>query len=263
MVMMENPRKYGNRPYEVALVHGGPGAAGEMAPVAKELSKHFGVLEPLQTEDSISGQASELASILDSETKGPVVLIGHSWGAWLSLILASTRPELVRKLILVGCGPFEERYTEGMMKKRLGRLSVNERLEVASILEGLRGESSIDNNSAMLRFGKLMSRADSFAPIASEEDVGFSYDIHRKVWGEAEKMRGSGKLLEYARSIECPVLAIHGDHDVHPYEGVREPLKDVIRDFRLILLERCGHDPWNEKFAKDRFYEIIRSETVL
>jgi len=41
MVMMENPRKYGNRPYEVALVHGGPGAAGEMAPVAKELSKHL------------------------------------------------------------------------------------------------------------------------------------------------------------------------------------------------------------------------------
>lgn len=31
---MKNPRIYGKPPYRVALVHGGPGATGEMAVVA-------------------------------------------------------------------------------------------------------------------------------------------------------------------------------------------------------------------------------------
>lgn len=43
---MNNLRKYGSEPFTVAVIHGGPGAAGEMAPVAKEISAYRGVLEP-------------------------------------------------------------------------------------------------------------------------------------------------------------------------------------------------------------------------
>ena len=50
---MENLRTYGNAPFKVALLHGGPGVSGEMAPVAVELSNTRGVLEPLQTKASI------------------------------------------------------------------------------------------------------------------------------------------------------------------------------------------------------------------
>ncbi|MHA1167837.1 MAG: alpha/beta fold hydrolase, partial [Candidatus Hodarchaeales archaeon] len=31
-------RKHGKPPYSIAVIHGGPGAGGEMAPVAIELS---------------------------------------------------------------------------------------------------------------------------------------------------------------------------------------------------------------------------------
>jgi len=50
---METLRKYGKTPFKVAVVHGGPGAAGEMAPVASELVSVCGVLEPLQTASSL------------------------------------------------------------------------------------------------------------------------------------------------------------------------------------------------------------------
>ena len=53
---MKNLRKYGNAPFNVAVIHGGPGASGEMAPVARKLSSNWGVLEPLQTEASLDGQ---------------------------------------------------------------------------------------------------------------------------------------------------------------------------------------------------------------
>jgi len=46
---MKNLRIYGNPPFKVAVLHGGPGATRQMAPVARELSLKRGVLEPLQT----------------------------------------------------------------------------------------------------------------------------------------------------------------------------------------------------------------------
>jgi hypothetical protein len=33
---MNNPRKYGSKPYKVAVIHGGPGAPGEMAPLGRQ-----------------------------------------------------------------------------------------------------------------------------------------------------------------------------------------------------------------------------------
>ena len=56
---MNNVRKYGSEPLNVAVVHGGPGAAGEMASVAKEISFYRGVLEPFQTSLTIKDQIQE------------------------------------------------------------------------------------------------------------------------------------------------------------------------------------------------------------
>ncbi len=61
---MPNLRKYGNKPFKLAVIHGGPGAPGEMAPVARELSSIMGVLEPLQTATSLEGQVQELHNVL-------------------------------------------------------------------------------------------------------------------------------------------------------------------------------------------------------
>lgn len=52
---MNNLRTYGLSPYRVAVLHGGPGAPGGMAPVARNLSRARGVLEPLQTADTLEG----------------------------------------------------------------------------------------------------------------------------------------------------------------------------------------------------------------
>lgn len=61
---MANPRKYGSPPFTVAVIHGGPGAAGQMRPVAQELSQVYGSLEPLQTSTSLEGQMNELRILI-------------------------------------------------------------------------------------------------------------------------------------------------------------------------------------------------------
>ena len=49
-------RVHGQKPYTIVVIHGGPGAGGEMAPIARRLSSEWGVIEPIQTKKSIEKQ---------------------------------------------------------------------------------------------------------------------------------------------------------------------------------------------------------------
>ncbi len=121
--------------------------------MARELASERGVLEPLQAATSLEGQVEELAGILDQKSDPPVTLIGFSWGAWLSFIVAARRPELVKKLILVGSGLFEESYAAGIEPTRLARLSAEERHEVESLTATLGRRTHGDRNAAFARLG--------------------------------------------------------------------------------------------------------------
>ncbi len=258
---VSNPRMYGSPPYTVAVVHGGPGAAGETAPVARELSDEFGVIEPLQTASTIWGQVEELGGMLAAYGALPVTLIGHSWGAWLAIVTAIRYPERVRGLILVSSGPFEERYTADMEETRLSRLSPDERREAKALISAFSHCAPEKKDAAFARIGELLSKADMYDPLPEEDDEAeCRADIFEGIWSEAAELRRSGTLLETARRIQCPVLAIHGDYDPHPAAGVREPLSTVLSGFRFILLSRCGHTPWLEREARDAFYRAVREE---
>ncbi|MFP4364908.1 MAG: alpha/beta fold hydrolase [Spirochaetia bacterium] len=259
--IIKNPRKYGDALFNNVLIHGGPGAPGEMAPIAEEVSSDYGILEPLQTKDSINGQVEELKSLLDINSSMPVNLIGWSWGAWLALIFTAKYPKYVKKLIIVGSGPFEESYAKNIMRDRLTRLTEDEKAELNSLKKSLDNPSSKNQQILMENFGKLMSKADAYQEILHNDSVlEFQLDIYQKVWSEASELRKSGKLIEYAKDIKCPVIAIHGDYDPHPFNGVKIPLSNHIKDFKFYLLNNCGHHPWYEKLAKDKFYEILKSE---
>ncbi len=258
---MKNLRKYGKAPFSVAVIHGGPGAPGEMAPVARELSHNRGILEPLQTARTVEGQVEELKSVLEKNGTLPVTLIGHSWGAWLSFIFTAGYPSLVKKLILIGSGAYEEKYAANIIPTRLSRLTEEERVEVFSLTDTLDNPAIEDKNTPMARLGRLFFKADSYAPLSyPSETLEYQYDINQGVWNQAQMLRSSGELLELGKRIRCPVLAIHGDYDPHLHEGVKEPLSRILKDFRFVLLEKCGHYPWLERSAKGRFYDILKSE---
>ncbi len=283
---MINPRRYGIAPFQVAVVHGGPGAAGEMAEVAEKLCSDRGILEPLQTEESLQRQVDELKSQLQEHANLPVTLIGFSWGAWLSLILAAQYPYLVSRLILIGSGPFEQKYVHKLMETRLSRLSGAERAEAKCLITALEDrnddvdrEKEQEKKEALARMGELFRRTDAFDPIECKSNefdfdpiaedprsfepgcdgpiVECDPDIYQAVWKEASILRQTGELLDLCRKVHCPVIAIHGDYDPHPSEGVREPLQAVLKSFLFILLENCGHMPWIEKRAKDKFYSVL------
>jgi pimeloyl-ACP methyl ester carboxylesterase len=256
-------KKCGPAPHTIVLVHGGPGAAGEMAPVGRELARHYGVLEPFQTKRTIDGQVEELRAVIEAESQPPVIIAGYSWGAWLACLFAARHPGLVLKLILISCGPLEERYTVHMHEARMARLSAEERERAAFLMHALIDREA-HNDALLCEFGSLMGKADSYRPIAgSDEPVDIDAGIHAAIAQEAADLRRTGRLLEECGRLLCPVIALHGDYDPHPYEGVAVPLGRVARDFRGVLLRDCGHTPWREELARERFYELLKKEINL
>jgi pimeloyl-ACP methyl ester carboxylesterase len=260
---MESFRKYGEEPFKTAVIHGGPGVPGYMLPVASELSEICGVIEPFQSSGTVDGQLEELRLLLKANAEIPVTLIGHSWGAWLSIMFASENPEYVSKVILISSGPFDDDYAQSINATRTGRLSESDTEEISRLKSELSDPSAVNKKEIFKKFGDLSSKADYFKRINFNDDIlDYQPAVFQTIMRESLYLRKSGKLLRMAGRVNCPVVAIHGDFDPHPYKGVEETLSKAVKDFKFILLKNCGHYPWNEELAKEKYYDIIKNELI-
>ncbi len=255
---MESFRTYGHAPFQVAVVHGGPGAPGSMAPVARRLSGRMGVMEPFQTAMTLKGQMAELAQQLSDHLAGPAILVGHSWGAMLSYLVSARYPRLVKKLIMISSGMMDEASADQLLSTRLSRLAQADRNAFLDLVEQLHRPTGTVKDHLMGQLGALCVKADSLAPLSLDTGgLKCDYEQFSRVWPEMEKIRHSGELLSIGSHIQCPVVALHGDYDPHPAQKVKEPLGSVIRDFEFILLSQCGHWPWLEKEAQEGFFKHL------
>lgn len=256
-------RKYGEKAYKIAVIHGGPGAAGSVKPICEELSKFCGILEPLQTEKSVEGQLIELKEILEENTEEPIILIGHSWGSMLVYMFAAKYNHLVKKIILIASGSIEEKYYKDLQENRESKLTEDEKIELKRLQHIFSNPVGHDMNRVFAKFGALMEKLDSYAPIEiSNDDSLYNYEIFTKVWPEAHSLRKSGSMYEMGKDIKCEVVAIHGDYDSHPAYGIKASLEKIIAKFRFYKLENCGHSPWTESYARDEFYRILQEEIL-
>jgi DNA repair exonuclease SbcCD nuclease subunit len=170
----------------------------------------------------------------------------------------------VKKLILVGSPPFEETYVKELRENRFSRLSAKEQVEFNSLLARLNSPFNEEKDNHLTGLGELISKTDNYQAILieTEEHDTIPTEGHtfQSVWNEASNLRKTGLLLEFGKRIECHVIAIHGDHDPHPAVGVKLPLSQVLNSFKFYILHKCGHSPWKERYAIDRFYKIIHRE---
>lgn len=261
---MERLRTHGPPPYRLVVVHGGPGARGEMGPVARGLANRAGVLEPFQNEASLAGQIRALSEALRSHAACPVILIGFSWGAWLAGLVAGQHPGLVRKLILIGSAPFQTHYVPALTERRMNRLTAQEQGEYQELLISLGSAEGEESTRLTARLGELALKTDTYdldqdAWHEAQTDM-VKPGYLSAVWAEGAQLRESGELLKQMKQIQCPVVALHGEYDPHPSAGVQEPLSKILKAFRFYLLEKCGHKPWVERWARERFFAILNAE---
>ncbi len=257
---MKSLRVYGKAPYGLVLLHGGPGARGSLAGAARELGRHRGVWEPLQTRHSIPELLEELHKQLAGASE-PLTLAGHSWGAWLGILYASLFPQHVKHLVLISCPPLEDKFVPQILQRRLALLPPAEAAQYKHAQAVLEHHAAGNPQHALETLQSLTQQTDFFCP-CNYDDRGLELDEQQyaAVWPQAAHLRSSGKLLAYARQLRCPVSLLHGAQDPHPVQGVLEPLQACgIQPQQIIVWEKCGHSPFAETYAHEDFYRFLQT----
>ncbi len=257
-------RYYGRPPYRAAVIHGGPGAPGSAAGLAAMAGEICGTSEPMQSQSAIRELEAELKNQLVEAGSLPAVLIGHSWGALLAALFAGAHPEMVEKLILVGCPPLTADYVPQIKERRRQNLSVRDQEELERLTARLEqgGPRGAEADGMLARLDDLARLSDCYDPLQSpaEELLPVDGEKYNAVWGEAAALRSSGALLNRFRNLTRPVTFIQGRQDPHPAAGISEPLAGSGLDYKLHVLDRCGHSPWLERQAREHFFAVLKRE---
>ena len=255
-------RHYGEGGPWVVVLHGGPAAVGDVAPIAKGISRSFRAVEPWQRG---SGNAPltvarhvadlhELATDLNGDS--PLTIVGHSWGAMLALCYAAEHPSKAGPIVLVGCGTFDQAARSRM------RTTIEERMDrvLRDKLHRLSTEFT-DPTDRFMRTFKLTRHLFDFDPIdpypETEESEPFDIVAHEETWNDMARLQADGIYPGSFEAIESPVLMLHGQYDPHPGKMIRDSLIDHLPQLEYHELERCGHSPWIEKFARDDFFSVL------
>lgn len=162
---------------------------------------------------------------------------------------------------MIGSGPLEPPSARRIMAARLGRLGPGDRAELLRLNESLGDPSALPSPAEMGRFGELIARADAVDPTAWEPaEFAPQPEINRRVWAEAAALQEAGCFVEQARPVACPVTVIHGASDPHPVRGVTRPPAEAGLSVHVFVLPVCGHTPWRERQARDRFFALLGHE---
>jgi len=192
----------------------------------------------------------DLRHLLDFWGIEKAVLIGHSWGALLSLLLASRYPERIDRLVLVAPASI----TSGDRNDFLERLE--SRAREMGLIEAQR--ELIDSGLRRSDPEEFRRRAFelTLAPYLKEARIpngllpyGIAHRVREAVW----RSLGEYDFTEEISKVSVPVLMIHGEFDIIPLSSSQQIANSV--GARLEVFEDSGHMPFFEEY--ERFLNTV------
>jgi len=251
-------RHYGRRGPRVVVLHGGPGAPGSAADLARRLGRRFRVAEPLQRPSgTVRLTMARNVADLGDVVRAPVPIVGWSWGAMWALSFAARYPHRVRSLALVGCGTYDVRTRRAYVSNLARRLDPSAHAEFA----GLASRDADARRAALERVATRVEAAEAYDPVvvpgthAGARPVDArSYD---ESWQDVLRRQRDGREPAAFRRIDCPVLMLHGRDDPHPGDRIARALRRTIPQLVYRPIPRCGHVPWRERRARTIFYGLL------
>jgi pimeloyl-ACP methyl ester carboxylesterase len=227
---------FGGRGASILLLHGLAGYAGEWRDTAGWLCEQarvvaldgrgHGASDRRPADVSLSAHAADAAHAIERLNLGRSVVVGQSIGGQTAILLAATRPELVRGLVVVDADP------EGADART-----------VEGVEAWLRAwpEPFASRRDAVEFFGGTPERAAAWAEGLEERDGGlrprFEVDVvirtltdtvGRSLWGEWE-------------SISAPTLIVRAENgDVAPQTAAA--MVERLSQAGLVEVPAAGHD---------------------
>jgi pimeloyl-ACP methyl ester carboxylesterase len=201
--------------------------------------------------ETVAGMARDAASLIDALGLGHVDLFGFSMGGFVAQQIAVDRPELVRRLVLVGTGP---RGGEGMdqldpdVAPLFGKVYDPQDLMWLPIFFS----PSEESQAAGRRFlERIRARTEDRDVPVSEATVAAHLAAARE-WGVASP--GSS---DYLKGITHPVLVVNGSNDIVVDTVNSFILQQALPNAELILFPDSNHGSHFQ--FKESFIEYVTS----
>jgi pimeloyl-ACP methyl ester carboxylesterase len=199
--------------------------------------------------ETVAGMARDAASLIDALGLEQVDLFGFSMGGYVAQQVAVDRPELVRRLVLVGTGP---RGGDGMgqldpdVAPLFGKVYHPQDLMWLPIFFS----PSAESQAAGRRFlERIRARTEDRDVPVSDATVA-AHLAAARAWGAAAP--GS---FGYLKAIPHPTLVVNGGNDIVVATINSYILQQNLPDAELILFPDSNHGS-HFQFA-DRFIECV------
>ncbi|WP_134704195.1 alpha/beta fold hydrolase [Ammoniphilus sp. YIM 78166] len=204
----------------------------------------FGYTErPHDISYSVDTWVNHLISFMEAKGLEKVSIIGNSMGGALALQIAQRRPDLVRKLVLMGSVGIEFPITDEL-DAVWGYTPSFENMK--NLVATFSSNSSLADNDDLVQLRYQASIQEGF-----QESYAAMFPAPRQ-----RHVNALALTEEKLRKIDCPVLLIHGREDrIIPLEYTSWRISQLIPEAELHVFSQCGH--WTQIEKTKPFTNLV------
>jgi pimeloyl-ACP methyl ester carboxylesterase len=182
--------------------------------------------------DTVVGMAADAAGFIDGLGLATVDLLGHSMGGEVAQLIALDRPDLVRRLVLVGTGP----RGGDLMTPDTAKLFARRPQDGLDMWLPIMFSPSKESQTAGRAWvSRVSARAEDRDVPVSEQTIA----AHRAAAAEWGVKAGGG--LDYLSRIGQPTLVVNGNNDIVIPTINSYRLYQGLPDAELVLYPDANH----------------------
>jgi pimeloyl-ACP methyl ester carboxylesterase len=243
----------------VILLHGVPETAAMWRDLLPELGTDRIVLAPdlpglgsseVRGPYDMWTVAERVAALALHEVDGPVDVVGHDWGGTAALALASSRPDLVRRLVVVNAAyrwidlraawhvPLANVPVVPELVFRVrGRALVRQMIEY-----GWRSERGVDDD-LVAHYQRAYADSERVSAMLGyyRDNVRSRAAAGLRAWVQRRGVRARARRDSARRTVSAPALVVWGTRDPVLTDAVRASVVRDLGDCRCVIVPAAGH----------------------
>lgn len=248
----------------VVYVHGGESDVTIWEPILESVGRHHRAIaysrrwawpnEPIPDGegDIVDRHAADLIGLIETLQLRKVDLVGNSWGAFICLVVARDRPDLIRRLVLqeppavtlfMGAPP----GPSGLLKT----LVTNPRVGVPLARMVFTGLAPTE---ALVKKGRVEESVDRFVRKVALGDDGYEQlpnwvkehmQLDQNLRTHASQFRNNGGFVPFtkadARSIRAPALVMKGESSPDHLTVIADELARLLPNGQTVTIPGASH----------------------
>ncbi|WP_373354373.1 alpha/beta fold hydrolase [Pseudoroseicyclus sp. CXY001] len=228
---MLNVTRYGSGGLPLIIAHGLFGSGRNWGVIGKRLADRGEVIlpdmrnhgdSPWAESQGYDEMAADLAELIEAEAGGEADLLGHSMGGKAAMVVALTRPELVRRLIVLDIAPVAYSHSQAHI------IEAARKVDVGSVSSRKEAEAAMGLDPANAAF--LLQSLDM-----KERRWRLNLDVLER---EMERVVG---FPEVSGVFDGPVLFLSGSESHYVQPEHRERIKALFPAARFAKIPGAGH----------------------